>query len=152
MQKKVDNKIYLDVCVLCRPFDDQQSIRIRLETDAIYMILSKIHNRELYAVKSPVHDIELSAISNDLEKEKVLALISTFDSVSKIDIDKVRCRADALSCLGFGVADAAHLAYAENSAATFITCDDKLLRKSKKENMHISTYNPIDFVIKKDLK
>jgi len=32
-------KIYLDVCCLNRPFDDQRQDRIRLGTEAIYTIL-----------------------------------------------------------------------------------------------------------------
>ncbi len=33
--------LYLDVCAYCRPFDNQQSLRIRLETDALYILNSK---------------------------------------------------------------------------------------------------------------
>ena len=32
-------KLYLDVCTLCRPFDDQNRMRIRLETDSYYLIM-----------------------------------------------------------------------------------------------------------------
>jgi hypothetical protein len=28
-----ERRVYLDVCTLCRPFDDQTHIRIRLETE-----------------------------------------------------------------------------------------------------------------------
>ncbi len=35
--------VYLDVCALCRPFDDQTFLRIRLETDAVNLMISKIH-------------------------------------------------------------------------------------------------------------
>ena len=28
--------LYLDVCFLCRPFDDQNQLRICLETDAMF--------------------------------------------------------------------------------------------------------------------
>jgi hypothetical protein len=34
--------LYLDVCTLCRPFDDQQQLRIRLVTDAVLLILRLI--------------------------------------------------------------------------------------------------------------
>jgi len=27
-------KLYIDVCTLCRPFDDQNVMKIRIETDA----------------------------------------------------------------------------------------------------------------------
>jgi hypothetical protein len=35
-------KIYLDVCCLNRPFDDQTQDRIRLETEAVMLILGRI--------------------------------------------------------------------------------------------------------------
>jgi len=34
-------KIYMDVCCLNRPFDDQTQDKIRIESDAILAILSK---------------------------------------------------------------------------------------------------------------
>jgi len=33
--------IYIDVCSLSRPFDDQDYLRIRMETDAVTLILSR---------------------------------------------------------------------------------------------------------------
>jgi hypothetical protein len=35
-------KIYLDVCALCRPYDDQSYMRINLETIAVQLIFSAI--------------------------------------------------------------------------------------------------------------
>jgi hypothetical protein len=37
---------YLDVCTLCRPFDDQNMMRIRLETDSYHLILQAIQDGE----------------------------------------------------------------------------------------------------------
>ena len=39
-------KIYFDACCLNRPFDDQRQPRIRLEAEAISLILQKLHQRE----------------------------------------------------------------------------------------------------------
>ena len=36
--------IYIDVCALCRPFDEQEYMRIRLETEAVNLILSKVRD------------------------------------------------------------------------------------------------------------
>ena len=33
--------IYLDVCCLNRPFDDQTQVRIHLEAEAVLMVLSR---------------------------------------------------------------------------------------------------------------
>jgi hypothetical protein len=40
------NKIYLDTCCLNRPFDDQTQERIRLESEAMLAILSRIEKGE----------------------------------------------------------------------------------------------------------
>jgi len=37
------NALYFDVCTLCRPFDDQQQLQIRMETDALYLIVRQVH-------------------------------------------------------------------------------------------------------------
>jgi hypothetical protein len=35
--------VYLDVCALRRPFDDQSFLRTRLEAEAVNLILSRVH-------------------------------------------------------------------------------------------------------------
>jgi len=36
-------KIYMDVCCLCRPFDNQLIPRIRYESEAVIAILNRVH-------------------------------------------------------------------------------------------------------------
>jgi len=48
-------RLYLDVCTYCRPFDNQNALRIRLETDAFYLIMKHIKEGKYKAVLSPVH-------------------------------------------------------------------------------------------------
>ena len=38
-------RLYLDACMLSRPFDDQSVMRIRLETNAYYLIFEAIKNQ-----------------------------------------------------------------------------------------------------------
>ena len=61
-------RIYLDVCALCRPFDDQSQIRIRLETEAVQLILSHVRAENLSLIVSPVHDAEITAIGDLAER------------------------------------------------------------------------------------
>jgi len=49
-------------------------------------------------------------------------------------------------------ADAAHVTLAEAIADFFITCDDRLLRKCKRERVAIIAMNPVEFTITEDLK
>ena len=55
--------IYIDVCTLCRPFDDQNQMRIRLETDAWYLILNAIKQGDYEMAVSPAHTQEITSIS-----------------------------------------------------------------------------------------
>ena len=81
-------KLYLDVCTICRPYDDQRMMRIRLETDAVHLILSKIREGIYQAVASRVHTLEVSAISNLAERIELLTLLSGFQS--DVEVDKVQ--------------------------------------------------------------
>jgi hypothetical protein len=53
-----ERRVYLDVCALCRPFDDQSQMRIRLEADAVQLILSHVRGESLALAVSPVHELE----------------------------------------------------------------------------------------------
>ena len=67
-------------------------------------------------------------------------------------ITHTRKRAEYLVSSGFGVADAAHLAYAERAQAFFISCDDKLIKKCTKSDIKIWAGNPVMFCEKEDIK
>ncbi len=51
-------KIYLDNCVFNRPFDDQTSIRIKLETEAKLYIQNKISENVIELVWSYILEYE----------------------------------------------------------------------------------------------
>lgn len=145
-------KLYLDVCTICRPYDDQRLMRVRLETDAVHLILSKIRDGTYQAVASRVHTLEVSAISNFAERIELLTLLARFQSDVAVDKAQAAKRAEQLHSSGFGLADSAHLAYAEVTADVFITCDDKLIKKSRKEDVRVPVCNPIEFVLKEELQ
>lgn len=146
-------KLYLDVCTYCRPFDDQQVLRIRLETDAFYLILKHIEMGHYQAVVSSVHFREVGAISTLEERLKIETILKrTQTNYLWCDRLKIRDRAEQLhTIMNFGVADAAHVAYAEQLADIFITCDDKLLNKCKNNPLAILAMNPIEFLVYEDL-
>jgi hypothetical protein len=62
-------KIYLDNCCFNRPFDDQSSITVRLETEAKLNIQQKVKSKDISLVWSYVLDFENSA--NPLEERKI---------------------------------------------------------------------------------
>ena len=143
--------LYLDVCALCRPFDDQSQLRIRLETDAVFMILKRIENGLYRVVVSPVHYREVGAIREASERLEMERLLRRLDESCACDLAQTRHRAEALIDMGFGIADAAHLAFAEQLAEFFITCDDKLLKRCKQTVLRITAMNPLEFIAREEL-
>jgi hypothetical protein len=126
MRNSAPLRLYWDICTYCRPFDDQDTIRVRLETDAYFLILSGIQRGAYTTVISPVHLEEAAAIADTWERIELLALFKVLKTNISHCSDKLRKRAEYLCSLNFGVADAAHVAFAEATADIFITCDDKL--------------------------
>ena len=57
-------RLYLDVSCFNRPFDDQRQDRIRLEAEAIAVILQRIDNGQWTQISSGMAEIEISAISD----------------------------------------------------------------------------------------
>lgn len=150
--KKYIKKLYLDVCVHCRPFDDQSAMRIRLETDSYLMIMAAVQEKRYKCIVSPVHFMEVSKISNFNERLELLTILSNMKSSISYQKDSVQKRIIELINLKFGAADAAHIAFAEVIADEFITCDDILLKKAKKNNILIPVVTPLDFISKEELK
>jgi predicted nucleic acid-binding protein len=121
--------IYMDVCALSRPFDEQDYVRIRIETEAVNLILLKVIEGSLRLLVSPVHRIEIEAIPDAMERFELQTLLKEIGEPISGNMSEIRERAEELVTLGFEVADAAHVAFAEHCGAQFITCDEKLLKK-----------------------
>ncbi len=145
-------RIYVDVSTFCRPYDDQNLMRIRLETDAFYLILQHIQDGRYTMIVSPVHFREVAAIEETRERAEVIALLDQYGTNPSCDLSSVRKRAEALQARRFGVADAAHVAFAEATADVFITCDDRLLRQCRRALVRMRAMNPIDFSLAEDLR
>jgi predicted nucleic acid-binding protein len=123
-------KIYLDVCCLNRPFDDQSQARIRLEAEAVLMVLARCETGDWEWLGSEVIGFEIKQ-TPDLERRrrvKVLALHSYHSvAVGQKEVE----RAQELESWGVSAFDALHLACAESGGAdVFLTTDDHLLRKA----------------------
>ena len=152
MNNRDKKAVYLDVCTLSRPFDDQNLMRVRLETNAYYLILQAIQAAKYAMMVSPVHLEEVNAISDAQERQEILTVLEKLGTKAECDLEATRARAEDLHSKKFGIADAAHVALAEAIADFFITCDDRLLKKCKKEKVKVTALNPVEFVSAEDLK
>ena len=138
-------KIYLDVCCLNRPFDDQAQDRIHLEAEAILSILNHSRTAGWSVIGSDAIDFEISRIP-DLDKRVMVQILSTMhDAHVKVDAG-VEKRAFELKRLGLKPLDALHVACAEKTRAeVFLTTDDNLLNKAVQNQriLKVKVENPL---------
>ena len=145
-------RIYLDVCTLCRPFDEQNYLRIHIETEAVKLILSKLKEGVYKLLVSPVHIKEIEANSDIFERIKIRTILDKLGEFIIANRIQAQKRAEELVELGFGIADAAHIAFAEQNATHFISCDDLLIKKCLQYKINVWCGNPIVFCDMEGLK
>ena len=123
-------KIYLDVCCLNRPFDDQAQTRIHLEAEAILMVLAQCAAGHWEWIGSEVIDLEIKQ-TPDPERRRRVQLLASHAHRSIVVGQPEMERAQQFETWGISAFDALHLACAESSGADiFLTTDDGLLRKA----------------------
>lgn len=141
-------RIYLDVCCLNRPFDEQSQARVRLEAEAVLLILGIVNDHEWQWVNSEAVVSEVDRTS-DLRRrtriKRLLTLSSTYISIT----DTETARARQIQTLGFRLFDALHLSCAESGGAdVFLTTDDKLLNLATRlaVQLHVQVANPLPWL------
>ena len=141
-------KIYLDACCLNRPFDDQRQARVRLETEAISLILQKLHQRDWEWIGSDILVYELEQ-TEDVERKEWLLLLAGQSHQTVETTEKILTQAEKLETSGFDSYDAIHLASAENAKVDiFLTTDDNL-QKAANRNKKLFSYvvtNPVKWL------
>lgn len=137
--------IYLDACCLNRPFNDQAQDRIRLESEAVMLLLQMVQAGTLIMVGSEVLTFELRQTPDPARRLKLGLLLSLASrSVSLGEVEYQRGK--ELESLGFKDMDALHLACAENGSVTvFLTTDDRLLRLAQRlaSQVRVRVENPV---------
>jgi predicted nucleic acid-binding protein len=144
--------IYLDVCALSRPFDDQTQARIRLETEAVELILSRVRQGDVQLIVSAAHAVEIAAIEDAEERAALERLVKELGHRPRLQLHLARQRAERLTQMKIGPADAAHLALAEQSEADFVTVDDRLLKQAQRAGLAIWIGTPPQFCEKEKLR
>ncbi len=141
-------KIYLDTCCLNRPFDDQTQERVRLESEAVLAILSRIEKGEWEWIGSEVLSDEIEQIP-DVQKLSRTKLLSGFIR-QNVEIGEAETeRAKELQKEGFQVFDALHIACAETAKVdAFLSTDDRLLKLAKRltNKLRVHVENPLLWV------
>jgi len=138
-------RIYLDMCCLKRPFDDQGQPRIHLESEAVLSLLS-----------APAERVEfLRGAALDLENEhnplahRAAKVATWLEALPLLEIPdaSLQARTGELIAVGFKGFDAFHVACAElGGAEIFCTCDDRLLTAALRHAsiLKVRVVNPIE--------
>lgn len=137
--------LYLDNCCYNRPFDDQSSLSVFLETQAKLTIQTLVKDGMLSLVWSFILDFENNANPEKNVKEEIFGWRAISSFLIRYDEDILK-RAKKLTQLNFGKKDALHITCAcKVKANFFITVDKAIIRKSNLVT-DIKILNPIDFI------
>ena len=147
-------KLYLDLCVYNRPFDDQHQHRITIESLEFIFLLSKVIDGEISTINSFVLEYENNRNPYTDRRNKITDMLKLAKKYIDYDVT-VSTRANQLEAIGIMPIDALHIACAEKAKANFfITCDDTLVRKAKrkKEKLEVEILNLIEFITREVFK
>ena len=140
-------KIYLDLCIYNRPFDDQGQPRIVVETVEFMFLLEKAINKEMTIINSFVLEYENSKSPLIDRRDKIDDLLKIASEYVRYS-ERLENRAEEIEKRGFMAMDALHIACAEAAKSDFfITCDDLLLRKGKanKDKLKVRIVDLMEF-------
>jgi len=143
-------KIYLDTCCLNRPFDDQTQDRVRLEAEAVLIILARIGSGDWQWIASAVVREEIGETPSGARRFRLASLFADADAVVLVGQAEV-ARGEQLEAIGFRDYDALHLACAESGGAeVFLTTDDRLLRLARRRSrqLNVRVENPVAWLAK----
>lgn len=141
-------KIYLDACCLNRPFDDQRQPRVRLEAEAITLILQKLHEREWEWVGSDILFYELEQTKDAERRNRLLLLARQSHKVVGVT-NRILSQAEIFENSGFDGYDAIHLACAQQEKVNVFLTTDDFLQKAADRNRNLFSFavvNPVKWL------
>ena len=137
--------VYLDNCMFNRPFDDQASLRVRIETEAKLYVQQQIKQGQLRLIWSYILDFE-NAQNPFQERRQAIQKWRQLSSQDIEQTDQILNTALHVTQFGIKAKDALHVACAiAGQADYFLSTDDKLLKRLGTLNL-LSAMNPVDFI------
>ncbi len=143
-------RLYLDNCCFNRPFDDQSTLTIRLETEAKLHIQNAIHAGQYTLGWSYILDYENAA--NPLEERRIE--IQRWEELADSFVTEtpaILATMKEFVALGIKALDALHIASAQALECHYFLTVDKGILKKAGAIARIRILNPVDFVIEQGL-
>jgi predicted nucleic acid-binding protein len=136
-------RLYLDSCTFNRPFDDQNQLKIKLETEAKLFIQQGILNNEHELVWSYILEYE----NNQNKFDDRRNAIYDWKNIAKIfctENDKIIEYAEKLKTKNIRTKDALHIACSVYTHSDYFITTDKQLFNLKLDDIKI--INPLTFI------
>jgi len=136
-------RVYLDNCAYNRPYDNQNDISIRLESEAKLFIQEKIKDKKIDLVWSSMNSFENNDNPSPEKRERIIVWKDIAVEYCRLN-ESILKKALELETQNIRAKDAIHIAIAIYSqCGYFITTDKKILNKKIDG---ITVLNPLDFV------
>jgi len=140
-------RVCLDNCCNSRLFDDDTSLKVKAQADAIRRIIRNRINGGYIIIGSFAAETEMAQIPDDEKRrEAEQNYKESIDETVKFSA-QIITRARKLELMGLKAMDARHLAAAEAAKADYLlTVDEKFIKRCAKNNLTmVKVINPIDF-------
>lgn len=141
-------RLYLDTCCLNRPLDNQGQERVRLESEAIIVILRNVARGEWALIGSGALDDEIAAIPDPEHRKQVQEIARTATEYASLGTAS-RDRGRELQAMGVPGYDSLHLACAEAAGAdVLLTTDDAFVRRARRlrHDLRVRVANPLTWL------
>ena len=143
-------RLYLDNCCFNRPYDDQSTLTIRLETEAKLHIQNAIRAGQYALGWSYILDYENAA--NPLrERRAEIQKWEELADVYTVETSGILALMERFVAAGLKPMDALHVACAKDLDCQYFLTVDKGILKKAKLIAQIKILNPLDFVIEQGL-
>jgi len=144
-------RMYLDLNVYNRPFDDQMQARIRLETSAILILFASLESGQHEGCWSFVLDYE-NGRNPVVDRSATIQRLAQVCGHAVVPSEAIRRLAHALTeASNITAMDSLHLACANLGGCDyFVTCDDKLVKQAQRllqdGHIRVRAVNPVDLI------
>ena len=141
-------RVYLDNCCYNRPYDDQTSTTISLETQAKLKIQELIKNQKIELVTSYILAYENNANPFEIRRNTISEFINENETVfvSVNSAETVEARVKEIMSTGIKFKDACHVASAIFAGADYFISYFYRLQIVKYVTDDIKIMNPLDFI------
>ena len=138
--------VYIVLNCFNRPFDDQSQERIRLETEAVLSVLTRVVEGKETLLWSWVMSFENSKHPRPDRRDEIAVWQTKEERTIELS-GGLQEKAQEFEQQGILALDAAHLAAAEiGGAEVVLTCDDIMVRRARRLDLSLRVLNPVAYV------